>query len=683
VTARTWTCPPPCDSLRFDLPDRWIVPRTFCLTADRETLRAGVDYELEPAEGILRLRRARGGERLEAVYEIVPLAIPRVFQKGLPMDTTGQGSAAIPPRRRPATETRTDRARLDLAGSKTVSLEIGTGQDLTVRQSLDVSLSGEVVTGVSVRGVLSDRETPLQAEGRTTELTDLDRVFLEVEGPGAQMTLGDFRLDGPTGLFTAYQRQLEGVWLRGRRGPGRVTLAAANLPGEFRTVEFLATEGKQGPYDLRPQGATLDAVILAGSERVWLDGEPLVRGEDRDYVIDYAAATITFTGRRVVGKDSRVHADLQVSSQPFRRTTYAADVGVGSLGGEADRRLGLRVHLLAEHDDQGHPIGGALSERERAALEQAGDSLTVDLGSGVTCGEAGSGDYQQVEADSLDRPFFRFVGDSLGTCRVRFDDVGERNGDYLDSLLVSGERIFRFIGFRQGRYLPGRAVPRPQRRDLVDVMASWVGPGGMRLEAEGAGSADDPNTLSGRDDADRNGGALRLALARDTAPLSIGGRGIGLWGVALETRDVDTRFRALGRVDAGWYGYEWGVASARLDGATRRRSATIRHEPGLGFAAEAGLEALSNRRDFEGLQRRVSLRRAGAIRGAITHRIADTEDRAGGGKRDGERSISSLDLGARAWRFDASGALRSVRAESGAGAGRSGLGCDEWSAGAA
>ena len=70
-----------------------------------------------------------------------------------------------------------------------------------MRQSLDVVLAGEILPGVSVRGVLSDRETPLQTDGRTTELTDLDRLYLQVEGPGASMTLGDFALRGPPGLY--------------------------------------------------------------------------------------------------------------------------------------------------------------------------------------------------------------------------------------------------------------------------------------------------------------------------------------------------------------------------------------------------------------------------------------------------------------------------------------------------
>lgn len=683
VTSRTEVISFPSDSTRFNLSGRWIRPGSLVAIFEAETLRAGSDYEIESTEGILHLLHPLPAGHLRLRYEIVPIAIGRVFQVSIPVDTSRAGEAPIPPKTgRPLDALASRAARLDIRGSKTVSLEFGTTQDLTVRQSLDVSLSGEIVPEVTVRGVLSDRQTPLQPEGNTTELSDLDRLFLEVQGPGASMTLGDFQLRGPAGLFTGYERQLQGVRLQGTRGEGKLSLAAASVPGVYTTVEFLGEEGKQGPYLLRPSGTAFDAVVIAGSERVWLDGELLVRGEDRDYLVDYAASTLTFTGRRVIGHASRITIDFQLSSQAYRRNAYAAEAGWGAAGSQDANGFGMRATYLSERDDRSRPIGGPLTAREKEILAQAGDTARVDLGSGVDCGAAGHGDYIWVEADSLHAPFLRFVGDSLGTCKVRFDDVGDRQGDYADSLLPD-RTIYHYVGVKRGRFLPGRAVPRPENHDVLDLVGFYSAPAGFRFEMEGAGSIDDPNTYSKIGNSDHHGGALSLRLSRDPGALRVAGIGLGRWGIRLESRDVEARFHPLGRIDAGWLGYDWGVASNRLMGGDRRRSVSVRNEPGLGFAVEGGFETISNRHDLDGERTRMSLRRVGRLVGSLEHTRVGTKDSASGVSIDGARRVDAGMLGLRLTRAETSFSLRSEENRQGSGETRTGAGFQEWSASAA
>jgi hypothetical protein len=705
VATRTRVLAFPSDSTRFNLPGEWIRPETFVAVFDSmssgnahgsgesgngtmpggsRVLARGIDYDLDAADAVLRLLHPLPAGRLRLRYEIVPIAIGRIFQTTIPIDPTNPGDAPIPPKAAGPLDALASRAsRLEIRGSKTVSLEFGSAQDLTVRQSLDVALSGEVVPGVSVRGVLSDRETPLQPEGRTTELSDLDRLFLEVQGPGASMTLGDFQLRGPEGLFTGYERQLEGVRIQGRRGPGSLTLVAASIPGIYTTVEFLGEEGKQGPYSIRPGGSSFDAVVIAGSERVWVDGDLLVRGEDRDYMIDYAASTVTFTGRRIMTGASRVTVDLQTSSQPYKRNAYAAEAGWGAAVRSEARGFGVRATLLSEHDDRARPIGGPLTAAERAILQQAGDTLHAGIGSGVDCGEIGHGDYTWVEADSLHTPFLKYVGDSVGTCLVRFDDVGSGKGDYADSLTTSGRTIYRYTGVKRGRFLPGRAVPLPSSRDLLDFVASYGGANGLRMEMEGAGSVDDPNTYSAISSSNHNGGALRLHLHRDAAPIRLGGVSAGRWGLDLESRDLDPQFRSLGRIDPGWIGYDWGVASSRLIGGDRRRKAILRNEPGLGFAIEGALETMSNRRDLEGERNRISIQRGGRIVGDLERTRATTRDRLSGTEIPGSRAVDHGSVGLRLPRAESTIEMRREENVQGIGSVGTGSGFKEWRASAA
>ncbi len=681
ITERAAEFALPADSLRLDLPGRWIRPSTLVVVANGDTLRPGVAYDLEPTEGILEFRDLPDSGRVTIRYESIPLTIGRVFQIPVRLEAGPSPSTVVPPKAGGRRE-ESSRARLDLRGSKTVSLEVGSAQDLTVRQSLDVNLSGEIVSGVSVRGVLSDRGTPLQPEGSTTELSDLDRVLLEVEGPSAGMTLGDFVLRGPAGGFAAFERQLEGVRLHATRSGASGVAAAAKVPGLFFSFEFLGEEGKQGPYSLRPPAAPIEAVIVAGSERIWIDGELLVRGDDRDYSIDYAASTVTFSGRRIITRSSRIAVDCQVSAQPYQRQAYSGELRWARAAGERGWDVGLTASYYTERDDRSSPIGGPLTDEEKASLREAGDSLTVDLESGVECGAVGSGDYIVIEADELQPVHFRYVGVGEGTCKVRFDEVGDGRGDYADSTLIGGERIYQYLGPRRGRFLPGRAVPRPSRRDLVDLAVVGGGLGGFRYDLELAGSLDDPNTYSSLDDGDRTGGALRARVSRAAEVLRVADRNLGTWGVEMALLERDDRFRSPGRVDPAWFGYEWGVDGERLETGLSRRIALLRHEPGAGFSLEGGIETLGNRRDLDASRRRFKLQRSGRIFGNAEWSRTTTEDRAESMLTRGEREVDGFRVGARVGRFEAGGAYSQESTERGEGDARSGSRFDEWQASA-
>jgi hypothetical protein len=446
---------------------------------------------------------------------------------------------------------------LQLVGSKTIGVSFGRNREASLEQSLRVQVSGNLGDNLSVNAVLSDDNLPVLPEGNTEELGDLSRVFIEMQGPVIGGVVGDFDLARHEGEFVRFERQLRGGEARMRVGGQELRVAAGLARGELRTATFRGTEGKQGPYELLSARRLDFSTILPGTERVFVDGQLLRRGDKQDYVIDYARGELRFTSQRRITADSEITVDFQISTERFRRQTTT------SLLALQRGTWRMQGFFMREGDDRNNPVGDELNEEDIAALAASGDQSAI--APGIREVGAGNGTYRRDEFD----PTIVVYDPDDGPLDVQFYEAGAGRGRYEDQLdPISGRRFFEFRGPGLGAFDIGRLLAPPNRNQLVTASFSGEPWRGARLVGEASFSDFDANLFSGRDDADNQGEAIDLAFDAGQRRLMAGHVG---W--QLHASQLSSRFESPGRTRSGFYYKELGSRRGeRRTAGSRRRS---------------------------------------------------------------------------------------------------------------
>ena len=585
--------------VQIRLRDAFVLPGTDSLWTRQGRLLRGRDYAFDHTRGEIHLLTARAaGETLwvRSCRLLAPPPLERVHLRYRPPSPATADSAAPVPlaaAARPATGrdpgVANSGATLALNGNKSVAVEFGSNQDATLRQSLDLSLSGQLAQGLELTGVLSDRSVPLSAQGSTQDLQSLDKVLLELRAQDGSAALGDVPLAYRQGEFGRIERRLQGAQAEWRFGGLRVTGAAASAQGEYQRLQFSGVEGLQGPYALTDRAGNQGITVVAGSEQVTLDGARLTRGESADYFIDYERARLTFSNRRPITAASRITVEYQYAVTNYRRNLSAAGLAWQGQGGSA------WAQLVREGDDRGRPLDRVLSADDRLSLALAGDSVAI--GPGVS---PGPGDYDTVRV-SAGFLVYAWAGPDSGVFRIAFARVGVGRGEYAESTIVAGRTAYRYVGAGLGAFRVGTTLPSPQTLQMLTAGGRWAF-AGLTLDAEGATSNDDRNTFSSLDDGSDRGFAGRLALAGSRA---LPGRGGQLFA-SVSHRQVDANFRSFTPLEAAFAEEDWGLpAGTDLDHA-RRGEATAGWRPGRGGEAgelSLGLVRLVTADGFAGWKR--------------------------------------------------------------------------------
>jgi hypothetical protein len=472
---------------------------------------------------------------------------------------------------------RTGSSDLTLSGSKTFSFEVGSARDPSIKQGLWLSANGRATEDVEVSLQLSDQNMPATPDGTTKRLDELDQVHLQVTSSGFSGTLGDYNLQNSGSEFSSYRRKLKGLTTQASVGVTSFSFALASSGGEYCSNRFNGEDNKQGPYHLAGKNGETDITILAGTERVWVDGEEMQRGSGGDYTIDYSLGTVEFTPRRLITSDSRIAVDFEYSAENYQRDLYAGNLGGELLGGV----IQLKASGILEKDDRNHPTGPELSATDKQILAEAGNDRFSAFKEGATFVGEGRGEYD-LAYDSTGNPYYQYVGADSGSYQVNFSWMGTSQGSYR----YQGKGIYRYVYPGHGDFSPVVLLPLPQSQSLFDINLSLIPTDALTTTIEWARSERDQNTLSNVNDERNQGNALAIKSAYQDSDFRFLKSEFHELRLEGEYRSTDSDFAPLGRINSVDRERIWGLDSDQVDGGERTYQLTGSIAPWRSFALD-------------------------------------------------------------------------------------------------
>ncbi|MCA0398462.1 MAG: hypothetical protein LCH51_13745 [Bacteroidetes bacterium] len=449
-------------------------------------------------------------------------------------------------------------------GSFGRGIAFGNAQDAVVSSNLNLQIAGYLADSIEIAAAITDNNIPIQPDGTTQQLNEFDRIFLQFKKKTWALSLGDIDLRQNKNYFLHFYKRLQGASFETRTeiAPGissNTIFSGSIAKGKFTRNVFDGLEGNQGPYRLIGANDELYFVVLAGTERVYIDGELLQRGEDRDYVINYNTAEITFTPKRMISKDKRIQVEFEYADRNYLNTNMylANETSLGS-------KFKLRLGVFSNQDAKNSPINQSLDANSKRFLAGIGDSIThafypvanrdtfsstrimykkveVNTGSGT--------DSIYVYSTSADSAFYY----------LSFVDVGVGKGNYVPAETAANGKVYQWVapvnGVPQGQYEPATFLVTPKLQQVLSIGGDYLVSNRTSMSADVGMSRYDVNTFSNLQKGNDRGLAAKLQ-AKHIIPLQkskqLQADGSIEW--------VEASFKPLERLRNVEFTRDWGLA---------------------------------------------------------------------------------------------------------------------------
>ena len=420
------------------------------------------------------------------------------------------------------------------------------GSDFT--GGLQMQLNGKLTKNMMVSGILTDQDLPIQPEGTTRELEELDQVYLMVTHPNYFVDAGDIIYEEKINNSNNINRKLVGLKNHYKVGQWSGSGVYAGSKGNYTTLEMKGRDGNQGPYQLTGSNGNRDIIVLSGTEKVWVDGIQLIRGQNHDYTIDYSLGEIRFTPKVLIHADSDLFIEYQYSDFEYQK---------GFSGGSLKRNFGkssfLTFGFFKESDqfnknDWSQDIRDSLSATESGNI-QISTVISDDEGDYIF-----SGDRYEYSPDEENQPRYAIT--------FEFDPYGS----YIRKISDTGRIFYEITGSdidlnsNVDKYSPFRTILGPKLHQFGFVGGDVSLGNYINISSQFMGSGLNQNTMAIRQEK-KGGSSRKIDISIDTLVF-----GPTIWTAAISNWYRSDNYFALGQENDVMQRRLWNLDSAQSNG---------------------------------------------------------------------------------------------------------------------
>ena len=383
----------------------------------------------------------------------------------------------------------------------------GNNQSTVANSSMDINIEGKLSDKVTIRANIFDTNIPLQENGYSQSITDFDRIFIELSSKNWRVKAGDVSLKNENSYFLAFEKQVSGLEVAASINDNtNIAASGAIVRGQFSAYKFVGVEGNQGPYKIFGPNNEPNFVIIAGSEKVFVNGSKITKGINDDYLIDYNIGEIRFNTTFPITNDMRIRVEFQFSNRNFTRfvsyekAEYKTD------------KIQLSGYFYNENDVKNQPIQVNLTAAQKQILANAGNNTDLMVGESAYPDEYDVNRILYKKVQDGNNDYFEYStseNDDLFT--VTFSNVGNNEGDYTLSETFANGNVFVYVGTNLGNYKPITQLIAPTKLQVAVLNSSYIPNEKTRISAEVAFSNSDQNLFSTIDNNKNKGIATKLA----------------------------------------------------------------------------------------------------------------------------------------------------------------------------
>lgn len=414
--------------------------------------------------------------------------------------------------------------KLNQSGNLTRGISFGNSQNVFVNSSLNLQMDGELTENLQIRASITDQHVPFQPEGNTQQIQDFDNILIELFNDNINLSGGDVVLQQRTSEFLRYYKNVQGLQFTSDyhlndkwKTSSQASMSIAK--GKFASIPLEILEGVLGPYRIRGPANERFVIVMANSEKVFLDGKQLNRGFNNDYIIDYNQGEMTFTPNVILTQYSRVRVDFEYAERNFSRSILTANHIQ-----ESDK-VSFYLNYYREKDDRNRPLFMDLSDADKRLLASVGDDIDSaafpridsipfdpnrilyrkvrarnDAGEEIT--------YYEYSTDA-ERAFFA----------ISFTETGQGTGDYRRKQQLANGVVYEYIapinGNSQGNFSIQSPLPAPTLKQMMTAGTRIKLSNHEQAYTEVAASNVDQNLFSEINNEDNKGFAIKSGIVSE------------------------------------------------------------------------------------------------------------------------------------------------------------------------